>query len=142
MAGSRFVAALVIALAAFASTAGAEVDTVEARMAAAREYFAVSDLDGVYRQSVVEMAASLPAEMQDGYIRFMWSALDGLDLENIAATTMVEVFTLEEIVALTAFHTSDIGQSIDRKLPGFTGALAQAIQADIAEATQRYLTGQ
>lgn len=119
---------LIPALPAWAS------DSEEERVAAARRYLEVAQMSKITDDMVNELAKTLPAEQRDKFLEFMHDAVRPEVLEQAAMTSMVKVFTAQELNALADFFGSPVGRSAMGKFGVYMADVMPVIQQEMFRA--------
>jgi hypothetical protein len=127
LAGNLF-ACVIVALALPPSFAQ---DGQESKLDAAQAYWDVTGFSEMMDNTIIELAKNYPAENREAFVVVMRKTVDYERIAKIGVDAVAEVFSLEEIEALTVFYDSELGQSVLKKMPKFLGRVQPAVQAEI-----------
>jgi hypothetical protein len=111
-------------------------DSQEERTAAARRYLDAAQMDKMTDDMVNGLAAGFPAEQRDKFLAFMHNAVRPEVLEQAALTSMVKIFTAEELNALADFYGSPVGKSAMGKFGAYMADVMPVIQQEMVRALQ------
>lgn len=110
------------------------VDEATRRAAAADRYLEHVDLDESMQRIYAALSEHLPGQQGALLIALMQELVR---MENLAAhvkQTLMQHYTADELEALAAFYSSELGQSISRKLPEYLNDVNLAIQGEAQRA--------
>jgi hypothetical protein len=111
-------------------------DSQEERTAAARRYLDAAQMDKLTDDMVNGLAKGFPAEQRDKFLEFMHNAVRPEVLEQAAMTSMVKVFTADELNALADFYGSPVGKSAMGKFGVYMADVMPVIQQEMFRALQ------
>ena len=131
---SWFAGALALALALLNGPASAQSD----RRSAAEAYARVVDYRLLIEKATTLRAASLPAEEQEAFIRFVTKDVDFDMTRFYAISAMVDLFEASELKALASFAATPDGRSALAKLPALGTILNPIIERQIGDAERRF----
>jgi hypothetical protein len=83
-------------------------------------------------ETLQQMALSVPEDRRGSFVEQMRQVVSVERLRAAALDKMAEIFSTEELDALTAFYGSRLGQSIVVKFPLYMAEVLPAIQLEIA----------
>lgn len=115
--------------------------TLQKRIELAREMHKINPTRDQVHSALERVAATKPASQRRDFIIKMNEILHYKAIEKVSIDAMVELYTLEELEAMVAFHGSDIGKSIKEKHPQWTAKLAPEIIRMMDVAYMRLRTG-
>ncbi|MCI0564774.1 MAG: DUF2059 domain-containing protein [Nitrososphaera sp.] len=131
-----FILALMIA--AFPTWSYAQ-DTIGNRLAAAERYADTFDFQAMLDDTFRQMAANLPANDRNKLLQATQN-VDWSWMRNLAITSMIQVFSAEELDALANFYGSDIGRSILGKFPKYMATFQPAMQQRVIKEAKELLS--
>lgn len=134
-----FMASALLAVMAVNPNVSHAQDTTGNRLAAAERYADTFDFQSMMEQTVSQLAANVPPNQRQAYMAEM-AKLEWGWLRNMAITSMVQVFTTDELRALADFYGSPVGREIFSKFPAYMGALMPAMQQRLFEESKKILS--
>jgi hypothetical protein len=129
--------ASLVAVQLLLATDGHAQDDLASRRTAAERYEATMPITKLMKESIEQMALSLPADQRSAFVSLMTDMVDGERLRAIALHKMIAVFSAEELNALAAFYGSPVGQSIVTKFPVYMAEVMPVIQLELTQAARK-----
>src|SRR5215475_11640340 len=114
-----------------AARCGEIADSPEARVAAAKRYYEVSDFPRLIDATIRASAAARDPQHVDEVVQLMSRHLNVDALAHIMLNAMVKDFTAEELNALADFYGSSVGKSAMSKFPNYLSDAMPQLMAEI-----------
>ena len=105
------------------------------RLALAKQYVATVPLKAQITKAIEQMSQQVPVEQRVLFKELGAKSIDTDKLAASAAQAVAEVFTDEEIKAMTVFYSSPEGQSVRSKMPLYD----QKMQPAMAQAMKDFM---
>jgi hypothetical protein len=126
----KFIYVLLIALIPF--SANAEVNDAEKqKLQAAVEYEKVMPVKGSIESMMVELAKLPDFQKNPEMLKKISAIIDVEELRKMTIMLVAKHFTLEEIISMRDYYSTDIGQSVYKKMPVY--------MADVMPVMQKYV---
>lgn len=109
-------------------------DSIEDRHAAAERYLQVVPMSTMMNDAVAEFTKQVKPEKRAEFVYLMNQAIRANVLENVMKTTMVKVFTADEINALADFWGSKHGQAAMKKFGVYMGFVLPELDKELKRA--------
>lgn len=136
----RFLALTLIAACGATVVCAADVvDSQEARVAAAKRYFEVSDFQHLLEESIRAGAASQDPKRADEVVQAVMRHLHTDVLAHIMLNAMVKNFTADELNALADFYGSPAGKSAMAKFPKYMADAMPPVMAEVQRTAKEIL---
>jgi hypothetical protein len=113
-----------------ATTAGADIPA--SRMALAKAYVESVPVEDEVRAAVEQMAQNVKPEQRVLFRELAEKNIDYAKLKNTAVLATAQLFTDDEIKAMTTFFSSPEGKSIRAKMPAYEARM-QPVMVDVLQ---------
>jgi len=118
------------------SMAEAHASDYDARVKAAAEYEEVMPVKSLMDDIFEKFKEDPNIQKDPALFEIMISAIDKDKVRDETISLMAKNFTLEELVALKDFYSTDVGQSIYKKMPEYMSQAMPLIQKEVAKGVQ------
>lgn len=123
-----------LAIALLGAALPAVADSEQERTAAAQRYIEVVQMAKIVDDTVNELAKGFSGEKRERFVAFMHNAVRAEVLERAALSSMVRIFTAEELNALADFYGSPLGRSAMDKFGIYVADIMPVIQQEMLRA--------
>ncbi len=108
----------------------------DAKLKAAKRYLETTPISEMIIDMANKMAASIPSENREQFIRKLTKEVDIKKLEQATLAAMMQTFTLDELKAFADFYGSKEGRSAMAKFGTYMSRVMPAVQQEIMRAIQ------
>lgn len=100
----------------------------------AEEIIALNPIETTLTTTIDNLAEKIPAERRILFKSIMNRSIKIDRLNSAAQLAFIEIFTLEELKGMRDFYASDVGKSVNQKMPLFEKQIEPVIQTMVEDA--------
>ena len=106
----------------------AQDKNLAAKMELAQEYSKLVPVDTEIDKTIEQLALQVPVAQRVQFKAILNQNIKADRLRAASELALTELFTVEELKALTEFYKTDVGQSIKDKMPDYQGRLQPVLE--------------
>jgi hypothetical protein len=112
-------------------------DTPENREREVARYLKVIPPEEMLADMTKKLAATLPADQREGFVKMMTKYLDMAHVTGAMRTGMVKTFTADELKALADFYSSPVAKSAIAKMGTYMAEVMPVLMNEIQSAAAK-----
>ena len=130
----------ILAILSFQPVYAEELSTEELaeKLRAAKDYLAVIPIENDITESIEQLVVQVPVAERTLFRSILERNLRVKDLESFAERSLTEVFTAEELKALTAFYQTPEGAAVQQKMPDYQAKLQPYIRDQVKKSFEQF----
>ena len=104
-----------------------------AKMELAQTYSKLVPVDAEIKETIEQLALQVPVAQRVQFKAILAQNIKVDRLRSASELALTEIFTVEELKALTEFYKTDAGQAIKDKMPDYQGRLQPVLEQMIQD---------